>query len=117
MQTATSATTAPARARFEPNTSLLLGRPEPNARRPRRRASATRPSRVCRPAMSGRIAAILFDFGDTLADEDSERDDDIGGRISSELLPGASELLHGLAAEGRRLAIVADSVKGTGGDS
>ena len=61
-----------------------------------------------------RPAAILFDFGDTLANEGSELKDPFGATISADLIPGAEELLRRLHDDGYRLAIVADSVPGTG---
>lgn len=59
------------------------------------------------------IRAILFDFGDTLADEATEVKDATETTLRAELIPGASELLHELSRRGVPLALVADGRPGT----
>ena len=51
---------------------------------------------------------MLLDFGDTLADQDTEQRDASGFMYDVELLPGARELLAGLRERGYRVALVAD---------
>lgn len=59
------------------------------------------------------IQAVLFDFGDTLADEGSEVKDANATTQRAELIPGAGELVRTLAKQGYRLALVADGRLGT----
>lgn len=61
----------------------------------------------------GPIIAVLFDFGDTLADEASERKDERGVTLSADLLPGAAEGVRRLHSRGIRLALVADGLADT----
>ena len=63
--------------------------------------------------MHRKIAAVCFDFGDTLADEATEVKDDSGTTLRAELIPGAGDLLRELRARGYRLALVADGRPGT----
>lgn len=60
-----------------------------------------------------RLRAICFDFGDTLADEATEKKDAAGVTLRAELIPGAAALLHELKRRGYRLALVADGYPGT----
>lgn len=57
------------------------------------------------------IKAVLLDSGDTLVDEASEVRDDAGYVIEAALIPGAIEMVERLAAEGYRLALVADGLQ------
>lgn len=59
------------------------------------------------------IRAILFDFGDTLADEATEVKDATNTTLCAELIPGAAKLLHELSGRGVPLALVADGRPGT----
>lgn len=59
------------------------------------------------------IRAILFDFGDTLADEATEVKDATDTTLRAELIPGAAALLHELSERGVPLALVADGRPGT----
>lgn len=59
------------------------------------------------------IRAILFDFGDTLADEATEVKDATNTTLRAELIPGAAQLLHELSERGAPLALVADGRPGT----
>jgi putative hydrolase of the HAD superfamily len=59
------------------------------------------------------LRAICFDFGDTLADEATERKEPDGTTLHAELIPGAAELIHELRQRGYRLALVADGRPGT----
>lgn len=59
------------------------------------------------------IRAILFDFGDTLADEATEVKDATDTTLRAELIPGAAALLHELSEWGVPLALVADGRPGT----
>jgi putative hydrolase of the HAD superfamily len=61
-----------------------------------------------------RVPAILFDFGDTIAIEATERRDSRGVTVAAQLFPGAATVIRQLADEGYRLALVADTVPGTG---
>lgn len=54
------------------------------------------------------LQAVLLDSGDTLVDESTEIFDDEGYVIEAKLIPGALEMVEVLAAEGYRLALVAD---------
>jgi len=56
-----------------------------------------------------RLAALLFDLGDTIMDEESEVKDAEGTTLRAELVPGMGEALRALSAAGHRLALVADS--------
>jgi FMN phosphatase YigB (HAD superfamily) len=58
--------------------------------------------------MRRRILAVLLDFGDTLADQASERRDESGFVYDVDLMPGARELLVVLRERGYRVALVAD---------
>lgn len=59
--------------------------------------------------MARRIAALLFDLGDTLMDEGTEQKDATGTTQRADLLPGTAAALRRLKRQGYRLAIVADS--------
>jgi putative hydrolase of the HAD superfamily len=63
-----------------------------------------------------RPSAILFDFGDTLADEGSEQreEGDAGLRVSAKLLPGAAETVRALRWRGYPMALAVDCIPGTG---
>jgi putative hydrolase of the HAD superfamily len=61
-----------------------------------------------RPQPNQRIAAVCFDFGNTLVDEATEQKDADGATLTAELLPGASDVLHELSTRGYRLALIAD---------
>lgn len=54
------------------------------------------------------LKAVFLDSGDTLVDEGTEIFDDEGYVIKANLIPGALEMVEALAAEGYRLALVAD---------
>ena len=56
-----------------------------------------------------RLAALLFDLGDTLMDEGSEIKNEEGTTIRADLLPGAAAALRLFKQQGLRLALVADS--------
>jgi len=56
-----------------------------------------------------KVAALLFDLGDTIMAEESEVKDAEGMTLRAELVPGMAEALRRLAAAGHRLALVADS--------
>lgn len=58
--------------------------------------------------MERRILAVLLDFGDTLADQGSERTDESGFMYDVDLLEGARELLVVLRERGYRVGLVAD---------
>ena len=58
--------------------------------------------------MSRRILAVLLDFGDTLADQATERSDESGFMFDVDLLDGARELLLALRERGYRVGLVAD---------
>lgn len=58
--------------------------------------------------MKRRILAVLLDFGDTLADEDTEQRDASGFAYDVDLLHGARELLVALQQRGYRVGLVAD---------
>lgn len=58
--------------------------------------------------MTRRILAVLLDFGDTLADQASERTDESGFMYDVSLLEGARELLVALRERGYRVGLVAD---------
>jgi HAD superfamily hydrolase (TIGR01549 family) len=59
-------------------------------------------------------ATIIFDFGDTIADEGTEQKDAAQVTLRAELFPGAAEALEDLARAGHRLGLLADCVPGTG---
>ena len=63
--------------------------------------------------MSSKILAVCFDFGDTLADEDTEVKDETQTTLQAELIPGAGELVSELKRRGYKLALVADGRPGT----
>lgn len=63
--------------------------------------------------MARKIAAICLDCGDTLADEETEVKDANEVTQHADLIPGASELVHGIKARGYPLALVADGPAGT----
>lgn len=54
------------------------------------------------------LKAVFLDSGDTLVNEDSEKFDAEGYVIEAGLIPGALEMVRALAADGYRLALVAD---------
>lgn len=54
------------------------------------------------------LKAVFLDSGDTLVDEATEIRDADGYVIEASLIPGAKEMVEVLAAEGYRLALVAD---------
>lgn len=55
-----------------------------------------------------RLAALLFDLGDTLLIEESEVKDADETTLQAELLPGAADMLRRFKREGHRLALVTD---------
>lgn len=57
------------------------------------------------------LKAVLLDSGDTLVDEATEIRDAEGYVIEADLIPGAIDMVERLAAEGYRLALVADGFK------
>ncbi len=59
------------------------------------------------------LIAILLDLGDTIMDEGTEVKDACETTLSAELIPGMSEALRSLHAQGYPLAIVADARPGT----
>lgn len=63
--------------------------------------------------MEHKILAIFFDSGDTIVDEGTEIKDSSGTTLEAELIPGASETVRALKAEGYCLALVADGPAGT----
>lgn len=58
--------------------------------------------------MDRHILAVLLDFGDTLADQDTERTDASGFLDDVDLLDGARELLVALKQRGYAVGLVAD---------
>jgi FMN phosphatase YigB (HAD superfamily) len=60
-----------------------------------------------------RLLAICLDCGDTLVDEATEVKGTGDVTLRAELIPGAAELLGGLARRGYRLALVADGPAAT----
>lgn len=60
------------------------------------------------------LRAVLFDFGDTLADESTEVKDEHRVTRTADLFPGVPAALRSLHAAGLTLALVADCVAGTG---
>src|SRR5690606_14451516 len=54
------------------------------------------------------IKAVLLDSGDTLVDEASEIRDEADHVIVADLIPSAREMVETLAAQGYRIALVAD---------
>jgi FMN phosphatase YigB (HAD superfamily) len=61
------------------------------------------------PITNHRLAALLFDLGDTLMIEESEEKDAEGTTLRADLLPGAADMLRLFRQRGYRLALVADS--------
>ena len=59
--------------------------------------------------MTHRLAALLFDLGDTLMIEESEVKDSEGTTLRADLIPGMAEALRRFKAQGYPLALVADS--------
>ena len=57
--------------------------------------------------MERRILAVLLDFGDTLSDQATERDDESGFMYDVDLLDGARELLVALKQRGYAVGLVA----------
>lgn len=55
------------------------------------------------------LAALLFDLGDTIMDEDTEIKDADGTTTAAALIPGMADALRSLRAAGHRLALVADA--------
>ena len=60
-----------------------------------------------------RLAAILFDLGDTIMQEVTEDKDETETTQTADLFPGMAELLRSLAAAGYPLGLVADTRPGT----
>jgi putative hydrolase of the HAD superfamily len=58
------------------------------------------------------IAAICFDFGDTLVDEGTEVKNEQQVTLCGDLIPGADQMLRDLRTQGYRLAIVSDGPVG-----
>lgn len=58
--------------------------------------------------MRRRILAVLLDFGDTLAEQETEKTDESGFMYDIDLVPGARELLVALRERGYRVGMVAD---------
>ncbi len=58
--------------------------------------------------MTRRILAVLLDFGDTLARQDTERRDESGFMFDVDLVEGARELLVALRERGYRVGLIAD---------
>jgi putative hydrolase of the HAD superfamily len=56
-----------------------------------------------------KLAALLFDLGDTIMDEATEIKDAEGTTLRAGLIPGMAEALREFKATGHRLALVADS--------
>lgn len=59
------------------------------------------------------IVAVCLDCGDTIVDEGTEVKDDDGVVLTAALIPGASEMVHGIKARGYPLALVADGPVGS----
>lgn len=59
------------------------------------------------------LRAVLFDLGDTLMDESTERKDGLGVTQSAALVPGIEVLVRYLHAQGVPLGLVADTRGGT----
>ena len=59
--------------------------------------------------MSGYLAALLFDLGDTIMVEESEVKDETLTTLQADLIPGMADALRLFKARGFRLAMVADS--------
>jgi putative hydrolase of the HAD superfamily len=59
--------------------------------------------------MTPPLAALFFDLGDTLMIEASQVTDADETTLSADLIPGMAEALRQFKAQGRRLALVADS--------
>jgi putative hydrolase of the HAD superfamily len=60
-----------------------------------------------------RIVAVLLDSGDTLVDEATEVKDERGATLRAELIPGAADMMHALAARGYPIGLVADGFTDT----
>jgi putative hydrolase of the HAD superfamily len=56
-----------------------------------------------------KLAALLFDLGDTIMVEETEDKDAAGTTLQADLVPGMAEALREFKAAGHRLALVADS--------
>jgi FMN phosphatase YigB (HAD superfamily) len=56
-----------------------------------------------------RLAALLFDLGDTIMLEETEVYDADGSTVQAGLVPGMEQVLHGFRAAGHRLALVSDA--------
>ena len=56
-----------------------------------------------------RLAALLFDLGDTIMVEETEDKDAEETTLRADLVPGMADALRELKAAGHRLALVADS--------
>ncbi len=69
----------------------------------------TRTPRQSQLAANMRLAALLFDLGDTIMVEETEVKDTEGTTLRAELAPGMAEVLRDFKAMGHRLALVADS--------
>lgn len=59
------------------------------------------------------LAAICLDSGDTMVDESTEIKDENEVVLEADLIPGAADMVRDLAANGYRLALVADGPRGT----
>jgi putative hydrolase of the HAD superfamily len=59
--------------------------------------------------MTHRLAALLFDLGDTIMMEATEVKDDAGTTLSADLIPGMAAALRQFKAQGFPMALVADS--------
>ena len=59
-------------------------------------------------AATRRVRAVLLDFGDTLADQATERTDGSGSVVDVDLIDGARELLVALKRRGYAIGLVAD---------
>ncbi|HSR29883.1 MAG TPA: HAD family hydrolase [Anaerolineae bacterium] len=62
--------------------------------------------------MEHHIAAICFDFGDTLVDEATEVKNERQVTLQGDLIPGVDQMLRDLHSRGYRLAIVSDGPVG-----
>ena len=67
------------------------------------------PSQVFDGPMTHRLAAILFDLGDTIIVEESEVKDAEETTRQADLIPGMAEALRQFKAQGLLLGLVADS--------
>jgi putative hydrolase of the HAD superfamily len=59
--------------------------------------------------MTHRLAALLFDLGDTIMIEESEVKDGEGTTLRADLIPRMADALRRFKAQGHPLALVADS--------